>query len=64
MPDGDTLMNLIRTELKAGDEDVVTTFPIFEDGMRGIVFAVVPGDGTAKEKMARFLTELLAEYKE
>ena len=40
MPDGDTLMNLIRTELKAGDEDVVTTFPIFEDGMRGIVFAV------------------------
>lgn len=53
------LADLVRERL--GDEEMVTTFPMWVDGMKGIVFAVVPGEGTAQEKMTRFLNRLIAE---
>jgi hypothetical protein len=41
---------------------VISTWPIFDDGKRGIVFAVVPGEGTHREKLYRFLSELTEQF--
>ncbi len=49
--------------LKVPDADLLAlSFPVWEDGMRGLVVAYVPGDGTTKDKLGRFLDALNAEY--
>lgn len=52
------------------EEGMVSTWPVWNDipengdlaGMRGIVFARVPGEGSSREKITKFLTELVKGY--
>jgi hypothetical protein len=62
------VLGAVFRQLKVESEDeLVSTFPIWEEreenpesiwGMRGIVYAVVPGDLTPGQKMAVFLKHL------
>lgn len=58
-----------------GEEELISTWPIWNDqaeenqeagvaGMRGIVFARVPGDGGSREKMKKFLKHLYEGFYE
>ena len=48
--------------LRADPDKVVTAFPVWEDGMRGIVIVHDPDTEGGQAKVRRFLTELVKEY--
>lgn len=39
-----------------GPEDMIATFPVFEDGMRGIIFAVSPSDHPRANTQTRMMS--------
>lgn len=57
MSDDNGLMAGVHDMLKLQPgEEVITAFPRFEDGSRAIIFAVVPGEGSASEKMESIIS--------
>lgn len=61
MSDND-FMPAIRELLKVrDDEGVVTAYPVWEDGVRAVVFAVVPGDDYPEQKIDRIVERMMLE---
>lgn len=56
-------MDAIRKLLEVTDgEEIATIYPTYEDGARGVVFAVLPGAGDApKEQMIAFLSRVVQD---
>lgn len=55
-------INGIRALLKArDDEGIVTVYPVWEDGVRAVIFAVVPGDDYPNQKINRVVERMMLE---
>lgn len=56
-------MAAIRELLKVTDgEEIVTAYPTYEDGTRGVVFAVIPANSaTPGEQMIAFLSRVVQD---
>lgn len=55
-------MTAIRALLDVPDhEGVVTAFPVWEDGVRAVIFAVVPGDDYPEQKLDRIVERMMLE---
>lgn len=53
------MSEFIRSLLNATDEDeVLTSYPVFEDGARAVIFAVVPGEGSATDKFKALINRI------
>ena len=52
----------IATFLKVPEDQLALCFPVWEDGMRGLVIVYDPTEGTHKEKIGRFVAGLSKEY--
>lgn len=42
-------------------EGIVTAYPAWEDGVRAVIFAVVPGDDYPEQKLNRIVERLMLE---
>lgn len=55
-------MAAIRALLQARDDDnIVTAYPVWEDGVRAVIFAVVPGDDYPEQKINRIVERMMLE---
>lgn len=55
-------MSEIRALLKVrDDEGVVTAYPVWEDGVRAVIFAVVPGDDYPEQKLNKIVERMMLE---
>lgn len=58
----DSYMPAIRALLNArDDEGIVTAYPVWPDGMRAVIFAVVPGDDYPEQKINRVVERMMSE---
>lgn len=55
-------MTGIRELLKVrDDEGIITAYPVWEDGVRAVIFAVVPGDDYPDQKLNRIVERMMLE---
>jgi len=55
-------MPAIRALLDAPEHEVVVTaYPVWEDGVRAVIFAVVPGDDYPEQKINRIVERMMLE---
>lgn len=58
----DDYLPAIRALLKVrDDEGIVTAYPVWEDGVRAVIFAVVPGDDYPEQKLNRIVERMMLE---
>lgn len=43
------------------DEGIVTAYPAWKDGVRAVIFAVVPGDDYPEQKINRIVERMMLE---